>query len=343
MSLLNGNCIFDAIKNFYLNNEKQLKIGHCNINSVRNKFIPIREALQENVLDILSIQESKIDESFPNAQFEVENYILHRKDCKASEGGLMLYVRNDMPQFRRSDLESFSFNDSKGRIELLVIEMTIYKEKWLFVCLYKQPKVKLNLLIETVDRIMCCLATENYNIVLVGDFNVNMFKPNDFSDFIALNGMKNLVKEATCFKGTPSLIDLIITNKPKRFTTAICADIEISDFHSMICVATKAHVPKLQPRTFKYRSYRNFDNDAFLNELSLIPYHVIDVFDEIDDSYWIWHELTLQIVNEHAPIKNKTIKAHGVPYMNGELRRNINIKNMLKRRYERFKNKTNYL
>ena len=69
---------------------------------------------------------------------------------------------------------------------------------------------------------------------------------------------------------------------------------------------------------------------------------MIDVFDEIDDSYWIWHELTMQIVNEHAPIKTKTIKAHGVPYMNGELRRNINIKNMLKRRYERFKNKTNW-
>ena len=61
---------------------------------------------------------------------------------------------------------------------------------------------------------------------------------------------------------------------------------------------------KLQPRTFKYRSYRNFDNDAFLNELFLIPYHVIDVFDEIDDSYWIWHELTMQIVNEHASTQN---------------------------------------
>ena len=69
---------------------------------------------------------------------------------------------------------------------------------------------------------------------------------------------------------------------------------------------------------------------------------MIDVFDETDDSYWIWHELTMQIVNEHAPIKTKTIKAHGVPYMNGELRRNINMKNMLKRRYERFKNKTNW-
>jgi hypothetical protein len=45
---LNDNCIFNAIKDFYVQNKNQCKIGHININSIRNKFEPVKEILQEN-------------------------------------------------------------------------------------------------------------------------------------------------------------------------------------------------------------------------------------------------------------------------------------------------------
>ena len=73
----------------------------------------------------------------------------------------------------------------------------------------------------------------------------------------------------------------------------------------------------------------------FLKDLSLIPFDIIEIFDDVDDTYWIWNELIMQIVNEHAPIKIKTIKGKRVPYMNGELRRSINVRNMMKRKYEK--------
>ena len=68
-----------------------------------------------------------------------------------------------------------------------------------------------------------------------------------------------------------------------------------------------------------------------MHDWSVIPFHVTEVFADVDDSYWAWNELTMQVVNEHAPIKTKTTKGHRVPYMNGELRRAINVRNMLKR------------
>ena len=46
----------------------------------------------------------------------------------------------------------------------------------------------------------------------------------------------------------------------------------------------------------------------------------------------------MQVVNEHAPIKSRTVKSHRDPYMNGELRRAINIKNMLRRKYDKINN-----
>ena len=49
-------------------------MAHINVNSFRNKFEPFREVLLQNIFDILSIQETKLDDSFPDAQFNVSMY-----------------------------------------------------------------------------------------------------------------------------------------------------------------------------------------------------------------------------------------------------------------------------
>ena len=51
----------------------------------------------------------------------------------------------------------------------------------------------------------------------------------------------------------------------------------------------------------------------------------------------------MDVINEHAPIKYRTIKGSQVPYMNGELRRAINIRKMLKRKYDRCKTTVNWI
>ena len=68
---LNDNCVFNVVKDFYLQNKKQCKIGHININSIRHKFEPFKEVMQENIFDVLAIQETKIDDSFPDSQFAI--------------------------------------------------------------------------------------------------------------------------------------------------------------------------------------------------------------------------------------------------------------------------------
>ena len=299
--------------------------------------------LCENILDVLSINESKLNDSFPHDQFAVPQYKVYRKDYKINEGGLMLFLRHDLPQFRRNDLEEkFNMNNENGRIELLAVEVKIKSEKWIFISMYKQPKVKHVYLTDTIDNIMLNLVQYESNIVILGDLNINMMKHNLLSDCLHLNGLTNIIKDATCFKGAPSIIDLVITNKPKRFNDTICADAEVSDFHYMTCTATKFNIPKLKPITFKYRSYKYFDETSFLNDLERIPYYIIDVFDDINDSYWAWNKLTMDVIDEHAPMKTRTIKGNRVPYMNGNLRKAINVKHMLKRKYDKNDNSSNW-
>ena len=58
-------------KRQYLNNPL---IGYLNINSVRNKIADVQIFIQNIPLDYLVLSETKLDESFPNAQFNLDGY-----------------------------------------------------------------------------------------------------------------------------------------------------------------------------------------------------------------------------------------------------------------------------
>ena len=69
-------------------------IGYLNINSLRNKIIDVREVIGKVSLDYFVISETKLDESFPSAQFNISNYeIRNRRDRDKNGGGLIEFVR----------------------------------------------------------------------------------------------------------------------------------------------------------------------------------------------------------------------------------------------------------
>ena len=67
-------------------------IAYLNINSSRNKVL--REILKDVPLDYLVISEIKLDESFPNVQFKLNQYeVRTRRDSHKHGGGLIEFVR----------------------------------------------------------------------------------------------------------------------------------------------------------------------------------------------------------------------------------------------------------
>ena len=49
-------------------------IGYLNINSLKNKMTQLREVCRKAPIDVLCIGETKLDASFPDAQFHIEGY-----------------------------------------------------------------------------------------------------------------------------------------------------------------------------------------------------------------------------------------------------------------------------
>ena len=60
---------------------QKLIAGHLNMNSMRYKFDEIKPLLAgKKIVDILFISETKLDPSFRDELFQVEGYILERRD-----------------------------------------------------------------------------------------------------------------------------------------------------------------------------------------------------------------------------------------------------------------------
>ena len=86
-----------------------------------------------------------------------------------------------------------------------------------------------------------------------------------------------------------------------------------------------------------YRSFKNFEPEAFNEDISRVPFHAAFVFDDVDDIYWA-HELLLNdVIKDHAPVKERKSIVQNPAYMNGELRRSIFKKRMPFNKYKNFK------
>ena len=82
-----------------------LLIKHLNINSLRCKIIDLRKTISYTDIDLISITETEIDASFPDAQFFSENYLTFRRDRNKHGGGILTFVKNGLLPKHIPDLD----------------------------------------------------------------------------------------------------------------------------------------------------------------------------------------------------------------------------------------------
>ena len=321
--------LFQPIINFRRKHSSNFIFIHVNVNSIRHKFAALHEVLSQNYVDYLAVSETKLDSSFPNSQFSAQDFTLHRKDNTASSGGLIVYVRSDLPHRRLHNAEC----EADG-IETLCVEVTIGNSKTILVCVYKHPKVKSDIFIDEMCKMSNILAQVCDDYIYIGDMNCCPTKTSVIKDLCEIYGLKNLIKDPTCFKAkNPTLIDVVLVSKPSRFLEALNSNCEISDFHNFVGAATRRFAPSLKPHYITYRSYKNFNDSSFCADIMSAPFHVGNIFDDVEDTAWYYSELIGNIIDEHAPFKQKMVKRASVPYMNAELRKSLYRRNMARNKF----------
>ena len=73
------------------NSPDRLILGHVNINSIRNKFDALTYIIGNNI-DIILISETKIDDTFPTANFLLKVLVLHTDRTDIGQVGDCFYL-----------------------------------------------------------------------------------------------------------------------------------------------------------------------------------------------------------------------------------------------------------
>ena len=129
---------------------------------------------------------------------------------------------------------------------------------------------------------------------------------------------------------TRTLIDHIFTNKPDIITNHGVLHIGISD-HSLIYAVHKRNMPKTDPKIIESRQFKNFDREAFIDDIKEKPFHLASLLDDPNEMWEVWKSLFLEIANKHAPIRKRKVKSKSSPWISSELRQKMRKRDFLKK------------
>ena len=198
------------------------------------------------------------------------------------------------------------------------------KKKWLICGLYRPPSLCDNIFIEDFNKTFDKISTKYDNIIIIGDLNYNYLddeKCTPLKTMCDVFDYTNIVKKATCFTKyvlIPTLIDVILTNKPNFCQNVSNFNCDLSDYHNMISFQLKGYVPKVKKEFIWYRSYKNFDNEKFIDDLRSVNFESLTSVDDVNKAYSNFQSEFVDVIDKHIPMKKRRSIITPAPYMNKE-------------------------
>ena len=123
------------------------------------------------------------------------------KDRTYSRGGLLVYIRNEIINYKhRQDLEA----PADQTTEMIWLELMLSNRSLLIAQVYRPPKLQLKFAPNWLDHIENSLQvayTENKHIIVMGDVNINLWKSHPVDtkwlDICSNFGLVQIITEPT--------------------------------------------------------------------------------------------------------------------------------------------------
>ena len=147
-------------------NPTNLNFCYLNINSVRKEFTDFQEIINGSV-DVVSIAKTKMDASFPSAQFGLEGYhSLYLLDISSRSGRILVYVKSSILS-RRQSCENLW-----NSIQAVPFEINLRKEKWLVISICHPSSQNSEYFLNKLTVMIDFFADIYDNYLIIDDFNI---------------------------------------------------------------------------------------------------------------------------------------------------------------------------
>ena len=136
--------------------------------------------------------------------------------------------------------------------------------------------------------------------------------------------MQNVITRDTRVTPTSStLIDLIVTTSKDLIKNVGSYPLGISD-HNLVYTVARLVYKGPPPKFVQIPNYNKLNEKSFKRDLENAPFHVATIFDDPDDSLWLWNKIFLQTAYEHAPMKQVKVRSQSLPWITNDIRRKMN-------------------
>ena len=218
-----------------------------------------------------------------------------------------------------------------------------HTKPFLLCVLYRPPSSSKHICknyVEVFDNVLSKIKTNSKSeeVIKIGDINCNYLDDNhekQFKEMLSLNGYFQNIKQptrTTC--NSQTLIDVILSNNPGSLSKNEVIPCTLSDHDAIHCVR-QFKKEKLPSQTIKCRDYSNYIPEEKQKHLSATEFSSV-YSDRNSSTAWNSFKLILtDVYNKHAPMITKRVKGKFSPWLNSQIKAEMNNRDKL---YRIFKN-----
>ena len=331
---------FSRVDEFLVGHQKQLTVAHINVNSLLANLEEMKIHILGSGFDVIAVSETWLKPINDDSFVRYDNYTLIRNDRVGQRGGgVAFYVRENIKH-------KLIFKSSPGSsVEQLWIEVCINHEKVAIGCIYKPPHINYSEF-EQLEHTLSYVVAEYQHVLLLGDFNVNLYKTGDIADVSFLSGMsttyglEQLITMPTHhLRDTHTLIDHAYTFSNKLNFVKAVGQMSVPgvSHHDVIYLAYDLFVPKSKPKFISFRNMKKVNPILIKHDISVADWNSLEHIADMNDRVCAFNTLILNIFDTHAPLVKRRITRPPAPWITDDIKSEMKHRDNLRAKYYKYK------
>lgn len=320
---------------------------HINARSIRKHFDDIQLLLSalDNPFSLIGISETWLNDDDKNL-FDLPSYkseYSHR--ANNNHGGVAVYIKSNVHYNRRYDIELDVIDCESVWVQLNYDFLKLDNKSFIFGCIYRSPSSSVKNFCEALQNVMHTLALNHANVVIMGDFNINLL---DLSSPSSLNysgvyqsfGYECLISIPTrCINNGSTLIDHALSNLSVAPDAGVLK-VDISD-HYPIFVRFNCHATP----TSIFFIRQLLDRESFIHDVMSTDWSSLICLDDPQMAYTEFSSILLSYIQRHTQVyKCKKVYASPQnPWITEKLLKQLRAKENLYRKTKRKPFNTNLI
>jgi len=301
--------VFESSISSYLNKfRNNLRVASLNINSLEKKYNDILFILNEQLVDVLVINETKLNEKSDDSIFEHDAYETYRLDRQLSAGGgVLVYAKKNLNPSR------VTFDKSS---EIISFAIKIENQQIAILACYRPPYTanETNFFASIDEQLKNFEDIDSLDTLIIGDLNFNMddhHHSKKLSDFNTTFGFTNTIHKPTRrdpISGNLSLLDVILSTSPSSCLSSNVFPYACSDHSLIVSIfnfkSSKYKYSSIPSRCLNEKKIGDIKTEIknYFNKLNL------SLIVDVDENWRLIKEGIIICLDKIAPVKQVNVR-----------------------------------